>query len=93
MCVCGWVCIPVSRWLGATDYIGLAVHRAARICAAGHGGQILVSGATRELLEDDLAPGISFTDLGEWLLKDFDRPEHLYQVVAADLPVHFPPPV
>jgi class 3 adenylate cyclase len=50
--------------VGATDYIGLAVHRAARICALGHGGQILLSSATRELLEDDLRAGISFRDLG-----------------------------
>jgi predicted ATPase/class 3 adenylate cyclase len=79
--------------VGATDYIGLAVHRAARICAVGHGGQILVSSATRELLEDELAQGISFRDLGQRRLKDFDRPEHLFQVVVADLPADFPPPV
>jgi predicted ATPase/class 3 adenylate cyclase len=79
--------------VGATDYIGLAVHRAARICAVGHGGQILLSSATRELLEDDLAPTISLRDLGEQRLKDFDRPEHLFQVVVGDLPADFPPPV
>jgi class 3 adenylate cyclase len=79
--------------VGATDYIGLAVHRAARICALGHGGQILVSSATRESLEDDLRAGISFRDLGERRLKDFDRPEHLFQVVAGDLPADFPPVV
>jgi WD40 repeat protein/class 3 adenylate cyclase len=79
--------------VGPTDYIGLAVHRAARICALGHGGQILVSSATRELLEDDLRAGISFRDLGERRLKDFDRPEHLFQVVAGDLPADFPPVV
>jgi class 3 adenylate cyclase len=72
--------------VGATDYIGLAVHRAARICALGHGGQILLSGATREVLEDDLQPAIAFRDLGEQRLKDFDRPEHLFQVVVGDCP-------
>jgi predicted ATPase/class 3 adenylate cyclase len=79
--------------VGATDYIGLAVHRAARICAVGHGGQILLSSATREVLEDDLRPAIAFRDLGEQRLKDFDRPEHLFQVVVRDLPADFPPPV
>ena len=79
--------------VGATDYIGLAVHRAARICALGHGGQILLSNATRELLEDDLRAGISFRDLGQRRLKDFDRPEHLFQVVVGDLPADFPPVV
>ncbi len=79
--------------VGATDYVGLAVHRAARICALGHGGQILLSTATRKLLEDDLRAGISFRDLGERRLKDFDRPEHLFQVVVGDLPADFPPVV
>jgi class 3 adenylate cyclase len=79
--------------VGATDYVGLAVHRAARICALGHGGQILLSGSTREVLEDDLRPAIAFRDLGEQRLKDFDRPEHLFQVVVGDLPADFPPPV
>jgi predicted ATPase/class 3 adenylate cyclase len=78
--------------VGPTDYIGLAVHRAARICALAHGGQILVSSATRELLEDDTSSRISFRDLGERRLKDFDRPDHLYQVVVGDLPAHFAAP-
>jgi hypothetical protein len=73
------------------NYVGLAVHRAARICAVGHGGQILVSSATREVLEDDLRPVISFRDLGARRLKDFDRPEHLFQVVVDDLAADFPP--
>ena len=79
--------------VGATDYVGLAVHRAARICALGHGGEILLSSATRELLEDDLRTAISFRDLGERRLKDFDRPEHLYQVVIDDAPDVLPPVV
>jgi class 3 adenylate cyclase/WD40 repeat protein len=78
--------------VGGSNYVGLAVHRAARICAIGHGGQILLSSATRELLEDDLGSEVSFRDLGEWRLKDFGRPEHLFQVVVGDLPDEFPPP-
>jgi class 3 adenylate cyclase/tetratricopeptide (TPR) repeat protein len=78
--------------VGGENYVGLGVHRAARICAVGHGGQILLSTATRMLLEDDPRQEISFRDLGEWHLKDFDRPEHLFQVVVGDLPTDFPPP-
>jgi predicted ATPase/class 3 adenylate cyclase len=72
------------------DYVGVDVHRAARICSAGHGGQVLVSGATRELVADELPPDVALRDLGEHRLKDLDRPEHLFQVVAGDLPREFP---
>jgi YVTN family beta-propeller protein len=74
-------------------YTGLAVHRAARICAAGHGGQILVSQATQSLLEDeeeDLA--VRMRDLGDQRLKDIERPVRLYQVSAPGLPAEFPRP-
>ena len=74
-------------------YTGLAVHRAARICAAGHGGQVLVSQATQSLLEDeeeDLA--VRLRDLGDQRLKDIDRPVRLYQVAAPGLGTAFPPP-
>jgi class 3 adenylate cyclase len=73
------------------DYVGLDVHRAARICSAGHGGQVLLSCATRELAGDDLPPGVALRGLGEHRLKDFDRPDELFQVVAGDLPSEFPP--
>ena len=73
-------------------YIGLGVHRAARICAAGHGGQILLSSATYALLVDDVLPDITFQDLGEYRLKDLERPERIYQLTAPDLPRVFPPP-
>ena len=65
-------------------YVGLAVHRAARICAAGNGGQVLLSHATWALLEDDEdeLPGLELRDLGEQRLKDFDRAVRVYQVVA-----------
>jgi class 3 adenylate cyclase len=72
------------------DYVGLDVHRAARICSAGHGGQVLVSSSTRELVADELPQDVALRDLGEHRLKDLDRPEHLFQVVAGDLPRDFP---
>jgi serine/threonine protein kinase len=71
-------------------YVGLVVHRAARIGAVGHGGQVLLSNATRELLEDGLA-GVSMRDLGSYRLKDFDRDERLYQLDVAGLRSDFPP--
>lgn len=74
------------------DYVGLDVHRAARIAAAGHGGQVLVSGATHALVQDELPPDVGLRDLGEHRLKDLDRPEHLFQVVTGDLQAEFPPP-
>ncbi len=73
------------------EYVGLDVHRAARICAAGHGGQILLSQATRELIEEDLPDRITLRDLGEHRLKDLARPQRLFQVVVPDLPSEFPP--
>jgi YVTN family beta-propeller protein len=73
-------------------YTGLAVHRAARIGAAGHGGQILVSQATQTLLEDEEEDlHIFLRDLGEQRLKDLDRPVRLYQAAADGLPDSFPP--
>jgi class 3 adenylate cyclase/DNA-binding NarL/FixJ family response regulator len=77
--------------LAAERYIGLGVHRAARICSAAHGGQILLSHATYAVLADELLPDLRFRDLGEHMLKDLDRPEHLYQLVVPDLPSDFPP--
>lgn len=75
----------------STEYAGLDVHRAARISAAGHGGQILLSEATRALVELDLPEGIGLRDLGPHQLKGLGRPEHIFQVVGADLPAAFPP--
>jgi YVTN family beta-propeller protein len=73
-------------------YTGLAVNRAARIGAAGHGGQILVSQATQTLLEDEEEDlDVHFRDLGEQRLKDLDRPVRLYQATAGGLPAEFPP--
>jgi class 3 adenylate cyclase len=67
------------------DYIGLDVHRAARICSAGDGGQVLISSSTRELVAGGLPADVALKDLGEHRLKDLDRPEHLFQVLAGDL--------
>jgi YVTN family beta-propeller protein len=67
-------------------YVGLGVHRAARICALGHGGQILISHTTHDLLEDEEMPGHAFTDLGQHRLKDFDRPEQIFQVGTEEFP-------
>jgi class 3 adenylate cyclase len=66
--------------VGDEGYHGLGVHRAARIMAAGHGGQILLSQATCSVLEDDELPGIRLRDLVEHRLKDLDRPEHIFQL-------------
>jgi predicted ATPase/class 3 adenylate cyclase len=72
-------------------YVGLDVHRAARIMSAAHGGQVLLSQTTRDLVAHDGAEGESLRDLGEHHLKDFEQAMHLYQVVIAGLPADFPP--
>jgi predicted ATPase/class 3 adenylate cyclase len=78
--------------LGGDNYVGLDVHRAARIADAGHGGQVLVSAATRGLVRRALPQGMSLRDLGRHRLKDLALPEHLYQLVIQGLPADFPPP-
>jgi predicted ATPase/class 3 adenylate cyclase len=72
------------------DYAGLDVHRAARICSAAHGGQVLLSQPTRELLGGDLPSGVGLRDLGEHRLKDLSRPQRLFQVVIVGLSADFP---
>ena len=76
---------------GESDWRGVAVNRCARIRALAHGGQVLVSGAVRELAGDDLPPGASLRDLGLHRLRDLERPEHLFQLAHPDLPRDFPP--
>lgn len=68
-------------------YVGLAVHRAARICSLGHGGQILLSQATVSVLEDELEEllDVELRDLGEQRLKDFDRGVRIYEILAPGL--------
>ena len=77
--------------VGERRYVGLGVHKAARVGAAGHGGQVLLSRTTRELVEDELPPGVTIRDLGERRLKDVDRPERLSQLVIEGLPSEFGP--
>jgi len=77
--------------VGGDDYVGLDVHRAARIAAAGHGGQVLLSSATSELVRTGLPDGLGLRDLREHRLKDLARPEHIYQLTIDGLPGEFPP--
>jgi len=72
-------------------YAGMDVHRAARIAAAGHGGQVLVSHTTRDLVEDELPTELALRDLGEHRLKDLTRPQRVYQLLAEWLDDDFPP--
>jgi predicted ATPase/class 3 adenylate cyclase len=73
------------------DYFGPTVNRVARLLAIGHGGQVLVSGVTSELVTGMLPPEVTLRDLGAHRLKDLTRPEHVHQLVAPDLPADFPP--
>ncbi len=72
-------------------YVGMDVHRAARICAAARGGQILLSDTITALVTKDLPDGMSLRDLGEHRLKDLAHPHRLFQPLAPDLPTDFPP--
>jgi class 3 adenylate cyclase len=76
--------------VGDEGYVGLDVVRAARICSAGHGGQILISETTRALLGNQLPDGVSVHDLGEAHLKDIQH-EHVFQLSVDDDPTSFPP--
>src|SRR4051794_32039213 len=81
---------PGEPQRGGEGYVGLDVHRAARIGAAGHGGQILLSEATRGIVAYDLPEDVTLRDMGEHRLKDLLHPEHIFQVTIADLPHDFP---
>ena len=72
------------------DYFGQSLNRVARILASAHGGQVLLSLPTEELVRDNLPPGVQLRALGEHRLRDLARPEHLFQLVAPDLPSQFP---
>jgi predicted ATPase/class 3 adenylate cyclase len=80
---------PASERAGA-DYVGIDVHRAARIAAIAHGGQVLASGATRMLAGSELPNGVSLRDMGEHRLKDLTQPEHIFQLVIDGCPTDFP---
>lgn len=75
----------------ANGPVGYDVHRAARIAAVAHGGQILVSETAAALLRDSLTDSAALLDLGRQRLKDMGRPEHIFQLVAEGLTREFPP--
>jgi predicted ATPase/class 3 adenylate cyclase len=81
---------PASADAGA-DYVGIDVHRAARIAAIANGGQVLVSGTTAMLVGQDVGEGTTLRDLGEHRLKDLAQPERIYQLVIDGLSNDFPP--
>jgi class 3 adenylate cyclase len=76
--------------VGAEGYLGMDVVRAARICSAGHGGQILLSETTRALVGNNVPDGVSIRDLGQAHLKDVQH-ERIYELALADGPSEFPP--
>jgi catechol 2,3-dioxygenase-like lactoylglutathione lyase family enzyme len=71
-------------------YLGVAVHHAARVCSAGHGGQVLLSQSTAAVLEDDSLDGMHVRELGHHQLKDFNEPERIFQLVISGLRSEFP---
>jgi class 3 adenylate cyclase len=73
------------------DYFGQPLNRVARLLSAGHGGQVLLSIATQELVRDSLPAGVTLLGMGEHRLKDLIRPEHVFQLTLAGLPSEFPP--
>jgi class 3 adenylate cyclase len=77
--------------LHSDGYVGVGVSRAARICAAAHGGQIVLSQATAGIVEDDELLDVRLRDLGDHLLKDISLPQRLFQIEADGLPPEFPP--
>jgi class 3 adenylate cyclase len=74
-------------------YVGLSVHTTARVSAAAHGGQILLSGAAARAVGESVAEALTFVELGTFRLRGLPEHETLYQVTASDLPARFPPPV
>jgi class 3 adenylate cyclase len=72
-------------------YVGVGVHRANRICAAGHGGQVLLSRSTAGLVADEELEGLGLLDLGQHRLKGLDDPERIFQLAIEGLQNDFPP--
>jgi class 3 adenylate cyclase len=73
------------------DYFGPSLNRVARLLSAGHGGQVLLSLATHELVRDELPEETGLRDLGERRLKDLSRPERVFQITSSSLPIEFAP--
>ena len=91
----GHLCVRMAIHTGDVeerdgDYFGAPVNRVARLLAAGHGDQILLSGAAEALVHDQLPDDLGLRDLGTHRLKDLTYPEHIFQVTAPDLPATFP---
>ena len=78
--------------LNETGYIGMAVHTVARVCTAGHGGQIVITSSTRDALIGPLPEGVQLTSLGTWRLNGLRETTELLQVRAGDLLADFPAP-
>ncbi len=77
--------------LAGDHYVGLDVHRAARIAATGYGGQVLLSERTNAMAQGKMPEGVEVRDLGEHRLKDIQRPERIYQLIIPGLSADFPP--
>src|SRR5215208_552281 len=73
------------------DYFGPPLNRVARLLSAAHGGQVLLSLPTHEMVRDQVPAGMNLAELGEHRLKDLFRPERIFQLVSPDLPPEFPP--
>jgi predicted ATPase/class 3 adenylate cyclase len=80
-----------SPGVHAGEYVGMDVHRAARIAASAHGGQVVVSSATADLARGSLPDGVRLRDLGSHQLKDITVPEHLFQATIDGLQTDFAP--
>ncbi|MET0148236.1 MAG: adenylate/guanylate cyclase domain-containing protein, partial [Acidimicrobiales bacterium] len=78
--------------LDEVNYIGLAIHTTARVCAAAHGGQVIVSGDTKEASQGQRPAGLRFVSLGEHRLRGIPKAVPLFQAAAKGLPFRFPPP-
>src|SRR5262245_43602063 len=72
-------------------YFGATLYRCGRLTNAAHGGQVLLSSATAQLVQDALPAGVGLRDLGEYRLRDLQRPERIFQLAMPGLPVDFPP--
>ena len=77
--------------LGGEHYLNQPLNRCARLMAAGHGGQVLVSGSTEALVRDDLPEGCALVDVGEHRLRDLARPVRVFQLAGPGLWREFPP--
>jgi class 3 adenylate cyclase len=77
--------------LTENGYVGLSVHTVARICFAGHGGQVLASAPVHDAVHESLGPEVETTSLGTWRFQGLSQALELFQVSAADLTAEFPP--